>query len=86
MPDADKVYEEMDGLVAEDFTVEKIRSSSYSKSQRQVLYLVQWQGYPDQKDWTEEPYEHFEDEDVRNMVREFHLENPHLPMDRRVTL
>lgn len=37
--------------------------------------------------WTgQKNLKHFEDEDVRNLVRDFHLENPHLPMDRRVTL
>jgi hypothetical protein len=33
--------------------------SSFDKEQKPVLYLVQWKGYLQEKDWTEEPYENF---------------------------
>lgn len=84
-PDPEKILEELEGLVTEDHLVKEIRGVSFSKSRRRLLYLVEWEGYPDRRDWTEEPLEHFS-EGAMELVRDFYRDNPSLPRDERVVL
>jgi hypothetical protein len=83
LPNVQQVLEKLDGAVTEDYVVKEIRGASYSKSKRRVLYLVEWEGFPDRKDWTEEPFENFSEETVQDL-KNFHRENPAMPRDPRV--
>ena len=40
--------------------------------------MVKWRGYPDKADWTEEPYENFED---KRLLKKYHMCNPEAPKD-----
>ena len=82
-PNVQQVLERLDGAVTEDYEIKEIRGVSYSKSKRRVLYLVEWVGYPDRKDWTEEPFEHFSEDAVEDL-KDFHRDNPAMPKDSRV--
>jgi hypothetical protein len=55
------------------YEVEEIMGSQFNKERKKVLYLVKWKGYPDETDWTEEPYENF---DNKKLLKEFHMQNP----------
>jgi hypothetical protein len=63
------------------YEVEEIMGSQYSKERNRVLYLVKWKGYPDEADWTEEPYENFED---KGLLKEYHKRNPQAAKDNRI--
>jgi hypothetical protein len=43
------------------YEVEQLMSSQYNKERKWVLYLVKWNGYPEEADWTEKPYENIDD-------------------------
>jgi hypothetical protein len=63
------------------YEVEDIMGSQFNKEKKKVLYLVKWKGYPDETDWTEEPYENFND---KKLLREFHVRNPQAAKDKRL--
>lgn len=87
IPQLDEILEEMDGLVTEEGIIDDIIDSSYNKSQKKILYLVKWEGYPEREHWTEEPYENFlVSEEAVERLREFHKNNPNRPRDRRIVL
>jgi hypothetical protein len=46
--------------------------SQFNQEWKKVSYLVQWNGYPNWTDWTEEPYMHL---NHKQLVREFHVRN-----------
>jgi hypothetical protein len=79
----DHVLEEMDGLVTvDDYVPEEIMGSNFSRVRNRVLYLVKWEGFPDEKDWTEEPLDHLID--AEDLVRDFHEKNPGAIRDERL--
>lgn len=82
-PKVEEVLIDLSNAITEEFSIKRIRGASYSKSKRRVLYLVEWDGYPDRKDWTEEPFEHFSESGIEDL-KDFHLENPAMPRDERV--
>jgi len=61
--------------------MEEIMGSQFNKKRKKVLYLVKWKEYPENTDWTEEPYENF---DKKELLREFHKRNPQAAKDRRL--
>jgi hypothetical protein len=63
------------------YKVEEIMGSQYSKERKLVLYLVKWKGYPEEADWTEEPYENFDD---KRLLMENHRRNPQAAKDNRI--
>lgn len=69
----------------EYYDIDEIMASTWDVTQSRVLYLVKWDGWPDRKDWTEEPFEHFSDGGLKLLV-EFHRNNPRAPKDHRVRL
>jgi hypothetical protein len=46
--------------------------SQCSKEQKQVLNQVKWKGYAEEADWTEEPYENYDD---KKLLMEYHKMN-----------
>jgi len=55
------------------YKVEEIMGSQFNKERKKVLYLGKWKGCPEETDWTEKPYENFEE---KELLREFHKRNP----------
>jgi len=82
-PDPSKILREADNIEqSEEYDVKEVMSSR--KQGRRVLYLVKWLDYPDQKDWTEEPYDNFSEGGLEKL-RIFHRQNPSSPKDYRLT-
>lgn len=79
IPDPIQVLEQVGDVYPEEFVVEEIMNSRTKK--RIVEYLVKWDGYPEEKDWTWEPYEHFSD--IQELW-DFHVKHPRKPKDPRV--
>jgi hypothetical protein len=50
-----------------------------------IKYLVKWKGFPNEEDWTEEPWECFEGTGEA-ALRKFHRKFPQAAKDRRVRL
>jgi hypothetical protein len=63
------------------YELKEIMDSQFNKEWKKVLYLVKWKRYPEQTDWTEEPYENF---DKKELLREFHRWNPKAAKDERL--
>jgi hypothetical protein len=63
------------------YEVEEIMGSQYSKERKRVLYVVKWKGYLEEADWTEEPYENFDD---KRLLMEYHRRNPQGAKDNRI--
>jgi hypothetical protein len=63
------------------YEVDEIMGSQFNKEWKKVLYLVEWKGYPDETDWTEEPDENFDD---KKLLKEFHVQNPKAAKDKRL--
>jgi len=77
-----KVLWEADDIEnCEEYAVDEIVGST--KMGRRVLYLVKWLDYPDQKDWTNEPFDNFSEGGLEKQ-REFHHQNPEAPRDYRL--
>lgn len=83
-PDPDQVLREADPIESEDYQVEKIMDSRVVGEG--VKYLVKWEGWPQRKHWTWEPWEHFHSEGSKEMVAQFHRAQPEKPRDPRVSL
>jgi len=82
-PDPSKVLREADDIEQSvEYNVDKIVSST--KRGCRVMYLVKWLDYPDQRAWTEEPFDSFL-VGGREKLREFHRKNLYAPRDYRVT-
>jgi hypothetical protein len=81
-PDTTQILNDLDNVLTEDYVPEKIMGSSFNRGQNRVRYLVQWEGYPDEADWTEEPLEHLEN--TLFLVEEYHKENPDAVRDPRI--
>ena len=71
--DGQRVYEVI-------FNVDEIMGSQYSTNKKKVLYLIKWEGYPEESEWTEEPLQHL----PRALVREFHGRLSGAAMDARL--
>ena len=61
--------------------VEEIMGSQLNKKQKKVLYLLKWKEYPEETDWTEEPYENFDD---KTLLKMFHMRNSLAAKDKRL--
>jgi hypothetical protein len=74
-PDLNKVLADMKDLLLPSFEIEQILDSNYDKEEKRVLYLVQGKDYPNEKDWTEEPFEHFGNvmECLRNSMQKIQM-------------
>jgi hypothetical protein len=84
-PDLDRVLEETEDVVpANEFLPLRIHDSARKRREQKlkVCYLVEWDGWPNVRDYTWEPYEHL-DESARayELVKMFHQENPEKPRD-----
>jgi hypothetical protein len=84
-PDLDRVLEETEDVIpANEFLPLRIHDSARKRRERKlkVCYLVEWDGWPNVRDYTWEPYEHL-DESARayELVKIFHQENPEKPRD-----
>jgi hypothetical protein len=65
---------------SDEYTPEEIvRSQRFGRT---IEYLVRWEGYPGEKDWTWEPAEHLEG--CKELVREFLRKNPGMPVHDRL--
>jgi len=51
---------------------------------KRILYLIKWLDYPEQKDWTEEPFDNFSEGGLEKL-RVFHRRNPNAPKNYRLT-
>jgi len=73
-PDPSKVLHEVDNIEqSEEYDVEEVMSSvegSWGNNKR-ILYLVKWLDYPEQRDWTEEPFDNISVGGLAKL-REFH--------------
>jgi hypothetical protein len=80
--DPSKLLREADDIEqSEEYDVDEVLGST--KKGRRVLYLVKWLDYPDQRDWTEEPFDNFSVGGLEKL-REFHRRNPDVPRDYRL--
>jgi len=78
-----KILQEADDIEqSEEYDVDEVVSSR--KQGRRILYLVKWLDYPDQKDWTEEPFDNFSEGGIEKL-RTFHRQNRNSPKDYRLT-
>jgi hypothetical protein len=83
-PDTTQVLNDLDNVLTTEWEAKEIMASSYSRGQKRVLYLVQWEGFPSEADWTEEPYEHLDN--CADLLRDYHAKNPAAVRDSRFTL
>ena len=67
-----------------DWEIDEVMASSCDKN-GDVKYLVRWKGYPDEDDWTEEPFECFEGSG-EGALRKFHRKLPQAARDKRVKM
>lgn len=81
LPDPDQVLREAVAIEAEEYVMDKIMDSL--ETQGHVKYLVKWENYPAKRHWTWEPYDHFDNEGARQVVRRYHQQNPDKPADPR---
>jgi len=83
LPDPLKVLREADDIEqSEEYDVDEVMSSverGWGNNKR-ILYLVKWLDYPEQKDWTEEPFDNFSVGGLEKL-REFHQRNLDAPRD-----
>ena len=78
--DLRKVLEESDDVIPSDeYLPAKIHDSARKRRKRklQICYWVEWEGYPEARDFTWEPYEHLHDSvRAHQLLVQFHQENP----------
>ena len=70
-------YDVEGNQVLEDFEVGDIMGSHYNAEQKKVFYLIKWNGYLQESEWSEEPLEHL----PCAVVRSFHACHPEAAMD-----
>jgi hypothetical protein len=61
--------------------VEQIMGSLFKKERKWVPYLVNCKGYPEEADWTEEPYDNFDD---KRLLKQYYKRNPQATKDIRI--
>jgi hypothetical protein len=54
--------------------------SQFNMKHKKVLHLVKWEGWPEERDWMEEPYENF---DEMEPLKQFHRRNPQAAKKKR---
>jgi hypothetical protein len=81
-PDPDQVLREADPIESEDYEVEEVMDAAVVGEG--VKYLVKWQGWPQRRHWTWEPYEHFHSEGARQLLTMYRRAHPDKPFDHRV--
>ena len=59
------------------FNIDEIMGSQYNTKKKKVLYLIKWEGYSEESEWTEEPLGHL----PKHLVQEFHKRHPEAAMD-----
>ena len=71
---------------SEEYDVEEVMFSVKRGrgNNKRILYLVKWLDYPEQKDWTEEPFDNFSIGGLEKL-QEFHRRNPDAPRDYLLT-
>ena len=74
-----KIGYDMDGqrVYEGSFNVDEIMGSQYNTKKKKVLYLIKWEGYPEESEWTEEPLKHL----PKKPVQDFHKYHPEAAMD-----
>ncbi|CCE34872.1 uncharacterized protein CPUR_08811 [Claviceps purpurea 20.1] len=77
-----QVLREAVSVEAEDDEVDQIRDSRTFGSS--IKYLVKWEGWPQKRHWSWEPYEHFFSDGAKTLLKEFATNNPEKPCDPRV--
>jgi transposase InsO family protein len=84
--DAEQVLEEADEMDVDEglWEIEEVMGSSLD-SQGNVKYLTRWKDFPDEENWTEEPFEHFAGTGEA-ALRAFHRKHPNAARDKRVKL
>jgi hypothetical protein len=84
--DAEQVLEEADEMDVDEglWEIEEVMGSSLD-SQGNVKYLTRWKDFPDEENWTEEPFEHFVGTGEA-ALRAFHRKHPNAARDKRVKL
>jgi hypothetical protein len=65
------------------YEVEEVMGIQDNKGLIWVLYLVKWMGYPEEEDWTEEPYENIDD---KRLLKEYHRHDPQAAKNNRIKL
>ena len=87
-PDPQRVLEEADEMDIDveegQWEIEEIMGSSYDKDGN-VKYLTKWVGFPEEENWTEEPWEHFVGSG-EGMIKAFHKKHRNAARDPRVKL
>ena len=59
------------------FNTDEIMGSQYNTQEKKVLYLIMWEGYPEESEWIEEPLGYL----PKHLVEEFHKRHPEAAMD-----
>jgi hypothetical protein len=83
MLNLDRILEETEDVIPSDeYLPSTIHDSARKRRKRvlQVCYWVEWEGYPDTRDYTWEPYEHLHDSiRAHQLLVQFHRDNPTKP-------
>lgn len=82
-PDPNQVLREAAPIESDDYQVEKVMDSTTVGES--VKYLVKWDGWPQRKHWTWEPFDHFYSGGARQMLTQFHRSHPEKPRDPRAS-
>ena len=81
-PDPHQVCGESGLIEAEEYAMEKIFDLTLVGEG--VEYLVQWEGWPKQKNWTWEPFEYFENDGARALLAAFNRRHPEKPFGSQI--
>jgi hypothetical protein len=81
-PDVEQVLKDIGPVEPEEYQVEQIMDAMTVGEG--VKYLVKWQGWPQRRHWTWEPYEHFTSEGSKGELTAYHLSHLDKPVDSRV--
>jgi len=80
MLNVDRLREETeDAVPSDEYLPAKIHDSAHKRRKRkmEICYLVEWEGYPETRDYTWEPYVHLHDSTrAHQLLIRFHQENP----------
>lgn len=82
-PDPDQVLREAEPIEAEDFQVDRVMDSMVIGEG--VKYLVKWEGWPQRRHWTWEPFDHFHSNGSKDTLTQYHRTHPDKPADPRAT-
>ena len=78
--DLGRVLEDAEEIIPSDeYLPQKIHDSARKrrKGKLEILYWIEWAGYPDKADWTWEPFGHLRDSTrAQELLIQFHQEKP----------